>query len=306
MPPQHQYVIKNLWNAIFDAQNAIPILKSQIDANTSSIATTNETINNSTVSETIIQTSNTIGFVNNQTGVTTYSTQPSDNGSFIILSDASPIAVTLSGLGDGSGITLPFFTSFLNIGTGTATLTPTSGTINGNASFTLPGNNAVTVSYDGTNYFVEPMSAEPKNTPAILHEWINSYNSTTGAFTQTQPAFTDISGIATPAQLPLATSTTFGIVEPDNTTITVSAGVISTAGGVVPNFADSETPGGTINGSNVTFTLAHSPNPALSLQLNLSGLTQAQGVGLDYTLSGSTITFATAPSMGPLRAWYRY
>lgn len=34
----------------------------------------------------------------------------------------------------------------------------------------------------------------PANTPAVLHQWLKSYNSTTGAFTQTQPALSDISG----------------------------------------------------------------------------------------------------------------
>jgi hypothetical protein len=71
------------------------------------------------------------------------------------------------------------------------------------------------------------------------------------------------------------------------------------------NFSDAEVPSGTINGSNVTFTLAHTPSPAASLQL-FNGIVQKAG-GIDFTLSGATITFTTAPSSGSvLQAWYRY
>jgi hypothetical protein len=74
------------------------------------------------------------------------------------------------------------------------------------------------------------------------------------------------------------------------------------------NFADNETPSGTINGSNTNFTLANTPNPAASLQLQLGGIFLTQGV--DYTLSGATITFLAAPDASlsgqPFKAFYRY
>ena len=78
-------------------------------------------------------------------------------------------------------------------------------------------------------------------------------------------------------------------------------------GGVLPQFSDGETPSGTINGSNVTFTLAFAPSPTSSVQLYLNGLRMDQG--LDYTITGSTISFATAsaPQTGDvLLASYRY
>lgn len=75
----------------------------------------------------------------------------------------------------------------------------------------------------------------------------------------------------------------------------------------LPNFADGEIPSGAVNGTNVTFTLAHNPNPALSLQLFVGGLRQLAGAGNDYTLSGNTITMAVAPSTGAnIVASYRY
>ncbi len=80
-------------------------------------------------------------------------------------------------------------------------------------------------------------------------------------------------------------------------------------GGPLPSsfsFSDEEIPTGTINGSNVTFTLAHTPSPGASLQLFLAGLMQWQNASGDYTLSGSTITFLAAPTTGPLLAFYRF
>lgn len=77
------------------------------------------------------------------------------------------------------------------------------------------------------------------------------------------------------------------------------------APGTVPNFADNETPAGTVNGSNVTFTLAHTPSPSASLQFFINGVGQVSTT--DYTISTATITMTSAPSTGALlKAWYRY
>jgi len=113
MPSEHRYVIRNLWNSIVDAQNAVPILKAQIDANKSAVASvTNTVTNNSTASETIIQQIvSAYGTVNNQSGNVAYSTTQSDASAFIILSDASPVAVSLTA---APVITLPFACTILN------------------------------------------------------------------------------------------------------------------------------------------------------------------------------------------------
>jgi hypothetical protein len=60
--------------------------------------------------------------------------------------------VTLSTLSTNPGIQLPWFTTINNLGTGTATLTPGSGNINGNPSLTLPGGQFSIVYFDGTNF----------------------------------------------------------------------------------------------------------------------------------------------------------
>jgi hypothetical protein len=79
-------------------------------------------------------------------------------------------------------------------------------------------------------------------------------------------------------------------------------------GGAGPNigerFSDAEVPSGAVNGSNVTFTLLSPPNPPFSLLLFLSKVLQIEGI--DYTLSGSTITMTVAPASGSFIAWYQY
>jgi hypothetical protein len=60
-----------------------------------------------------------------------------------------------------------------------------------------------------------------------------------------------------------------------------------------------EIPTGDINNSNVTFTLAFTPKFG-EIELYLNGLLQQPGSGLDYMLSGTTITFALAPQIGDI------
>jgi hypothetical protein len=50
-----------------------------------------------------------------------------------------------------------------------------------------------------------------------------------------------------------------------------------------------EVPSGSINGTNLTFTLTQNPNPDVSLKLFLDGILMTQGS--HYTLSTSTVTF---------------
>lgn len=71
------------------------------------------------------------------------------------------------------------------------------------------------------------------------------------------------------------------------------------------NFVDKEIPSGSINGSNTAFTLANTPVSG-SEHLYLNGVLQESGAGNDYTISGTTITMATAPLSGEkLRVSYR-
>jgi hypothetical protein len=78
---------------------------------------------------------------------------------------------------------------------------------------------------------------------------------------------------------------------------------------------DYETPGGTINNTNLVFTLAYAPNPVASLDLKRNGLSQANcavvpsGQPCDYNTTGNTVTFVSGavPQVGDdLSAAYRY
>lgn len=62
------------------------------------------------------------------------------------------------------------------------------------------------------------------------------------------------------------------------------------------DFIFGETPSGLVNSSNQVFILAHVPSPASSVQVILDGVVQT--FTTDYTFSGSTITFVSAPTTG--------
>jgi len=76
--------------------------------------------------------------------------------------------------------------------------------------------------------------------------------------------------------------------------------------GAAPNFADWITPAGTFDGTNKVFTLPQAPNPATSLRLYRGWQVLKPG-GVDFTLSGATITYVIAPPPTATHlAFYRY
>ena len=115
------------------------------------------------------------------------------------------------------------------------------------------------------------------------------------------------------SQLPNPSPSTLGGVESLDCTGSGHIVKISTSGvpscaadpGAV-NFADQETPSGTINGSTTAFTLAHTPSPAASLTCFENGVAQRAG-GADFTLATATMTYGVAPPTGTtLVCNYRY
>lgn len=60
------------------------------------------------------------------------------------------------------------------------------------------------------------------------------------------------------------------------------------------NYVVREAPSGSINGSNTAFTLASTP-VAGTEQVYLNGILQHPGAGNDYTISGASITYLSAP-----------
>lgn len=68
-------------------------------------------------------------------------------------------------------------------------------------------------------------------------------------------------------------------------------------------FVNNEVPTGLVNGSNQVFTLAHSP-AAGSATVYWNGVLQTPTT--QYSISGNTITFVTAPTSGGILVNYRY
>jgi hypothetical protein len=87
-----------------------------------------------------------------------------------------------------------------------------------------------------------------------------------------------------------------------------STHLFSLASVITGTIADNETPTGTIDGMNDTFTLAHAPSPAASLNLFKNGQLMIAG-GADFTLTTLTIVYVAGaiPESGAAhRASYRY
>ena len=171
-----------LFNAVNDHDQAITLLKSQMDAAVETVTTTinNNTTTGSTPSPPSTNPFPFLGTVNDQRGNTSYLTQLSDNGAKIIVGDASTITVSLNAM-----VTPPWFAVIDNDSTAGATLSPTAGSVIGESS--IPAGGFGIVYYDGSNWFSGATS--------------------------------------------IATASMPGYVQPDNVSIGISAGVISTIGG---------------------------------------------------------------------------
>jgi hypothetical protein len=150
-----QIAHRSAFQGILDLNQAIAVLTGKVNKFTGTTTTTaaagtqNVTENTTVINETVSG-----GAVSNQTGLTAYSTLQSDNGSILIFSDAAPVAVTLS-----IGLTIPWYCFPVNLGAGTVTLTPASGTINGGAAVTIVQGDFAIVFFDGTNFWALNLSA---------------------------------------------------------------------------------------------------------------------------------------------------
>lgn len=98
---------------------------------------------------------------------------------------------------------------------------------------------------------------------------------------------------STPA-ITVQTSVT-GIMKGDGTS--ASAATAGTDYLAPSNHVVRETPSGSVNGSNTGFTLANTPISGTE-EVYLNGIQQEPGSGNDYTISGTAITYLTAPVSG--------
>ena len=182
--------------AITDLQQAIPALKTQINALGTPTASTSTGTSTTTAVSTQNVTNVTVGGgpVNNQTGVTAYTTAQTDNGALVIFNDASPVAVTLN-----NSVTLPWYFFALNQGAGLVTLTPQQGLIDGAANATLANGFFIVVFFDGANYWSCVIPSGPISVTATAGVYITGYNAATATFSVSTPA--GISATITTAKL---------------------------------------------------------------------------------------------------------
>lgn len=195
MPAEHRRLFTLAFQKLGNHATAFGLQQAKINSITSGTTTT---IEESSSSGGGSVTSSTSGIpVNNQSGATSYTTASTDDGALILLSNSSPISVTLTSQSPPWSC---FIANQSALGGGSATLTPASGTINGAATLALLPSYFALVAFDGTNWFAATLPIVPVSFGPISHEFLTEYNAATGSFSAAQPAFTDISGIAQVAQ----------------------------------------------------------------------------------------------------------
>jgi hypothetical protein len=102
-----------------------------------------------------------------------------------------------------------------------------------------------------------------------------------------------VANASTTPAITLTTSIT-GVLKGNGTAISAASNTAGADYVNSTNFITRETPSGSVNGANTTFTLANTPISGTE-SVFLNGLLQEAGAGNDYTISTNTITYLTAP-----------
>lgn len=198
------------------------------------------------------------------------------NGGSITLTTGSKTAGGLAVLNGGS-ITL----TTGNPGAGT---TDSGGSIS-LTSFNVANGGNLSLTGSGTGHGQITVGGNTPNVSASV-----DIQSTTRGFLPPRMSTTQKNAIATPATGLVVYDSTLNLLQLYN-------GTSWTSVGAVVNFVTREVPSGTVNGVNAVFTLANTPVVG-SEEIFLNGLLQNVGALNDYTISGATITFNTAPDSG--------
>jgi hypothetical protein len=136
------------FSGLLDAQNAIAALSAR--GTVASATTMTEQVSGGG-SGTI--TAN-VGGVNNQSGNTSYSLVQSDFGALIICDVNSPFALTVS-----NAVDAPFYAVIENLGTANVVITPATGNINNQSSWSLIPDQSGLIYFDGTSWWVTTLPA---------------------------------------------------------------------------------------------------------------------------------------------------
>jgi hypothetical protein len=217
-------------------------------------------------------------------------------GDRILIKDAPAASGTGSGGSDqpGNGIyTVTANTTNLSV----SRAGDLSGTINPAGAFTFV--EAGTANKGMGYVVVDPTTPDTAFTYGTNNiKWSIFSSAGTGVSSVSVATANGFSGtVANPNTTPAITmqTTVTGLLKGNGTA--VSAATASSDYMAPSSFVVRETPTGTINGSNTTFTLANTPLSGTETVF-LNGILQDAGAGNDYTISGGTITFLTAPATG--------
>lgn len=220
----------------------------------------------------------------------------------------SATTITTSGGTTTLSVSSPQFTQFT--GTSPQTLVLPNATTLTNGHYFVVANrstNNITVNMNGGTLLLT-MGAGSQATITLVNNgtaagtWDTSYTiagAATGTVTTVSVVSTNgfagsVSNSTTTPAITLSTTIT-GILKGNATAISAATNGTDYVNNA--NFVIRETPSGSVNSSNTTFTLANTPTAGTE-QVYLNGMLQEPGAGNDYTISGGTITYLTAPVTG--------
>lgn len=220
-----------------------------------------------------------VGSVSNHSGVTSYATQTGDNGAIVVLSDASPIAVSLSTQDPA------WFCWIDNQGAGTATVTPATGTITyagnpGASSMPIASGQTAVVAFDGTNWWAIVAATAAAGLPI---------NNPTFTGTMTGPHYA--ANGSTPA---IAAGAAAG----SSPTISISGNDVRGTIEVTPG---TSTTTGTL--ATVTFAVGYGTAPVVQLT-SAGSLTNISLFYVGATAAGFTISTGTSPTTANTLSFY--
>lgn len=324
LPPEHQTILRTVWNAITDLQGASSVHSTNIASLTPKSTSTSSSSTSSSSSSTVTATQAqsiasaaiaaqfpsqlqaNLGATNNQTG-TSYTIQRSDYGGIVTFDNAAAVAVVLNN-GTSTTVNNNFWAALENLGAGTVTLTPASGNVNGVASITLATNQGALVYFDGSNWWA--LTSVDSSGSGVT-----SLNALTGALSLTSTGATlTITPSGTSIDLELSTPVSVAHGGTGTATPSLVAGSNVTITGSWPNQTVAATGGGGgLPVNNPTFTGVLTGPTSNIDQLNAHSATPPTvtlhgpaGSGASYTIGGNdsvgqiTITAGTGPSTGYL------
>lgn len=263
--PLVRQAIRDNDKSITDLNQAVASLKGQVTSASKTTATSAGTTIVNVTSETTPGTV-TGGVVNNQSGVTAYATQQSDNAGLVIVDDASPIAVTLT-----STVTIPYYTTITNAGVSTVTVTPSLGLVNGLASIDIPGGSFATIFFDGTDWWADAPGSNPGGVTQIV-------------------AGTNLT-ISPPSGIGVVTiNAAAGMASRSPTTTNANGSFWTWSDGVIEQWGQIVVAANTLNlnSGTITFPTAFVSSVG-SLQLSLDGLPRAASSEIATVQAGSVI-----------------